>query len=63
MAPKRSATSSADGPLKKKKVITMEMKLDIAKQSVKEETVKNIGQLLCISCSTVAKNYTYVYTY
>ena len=53
MAPKRKADSS-DGSGKKRKAITMEMKLDIVKRSERGESATNIGRALDLSRSTVA---------
>ena len=50
MAPKRKADSSDGSASKKRKAITtMEVKLDIIKQSKNGETLTNIGQSLGLS--------------
>ena len=54
MAPKRKANVSDVSASKKRKAITMEVKLDIIRQSKNGETPTNIGRLLGLSCSTVA---------
>lgn len=53
MPPKRAADASASGASKKRKAITMEVKIDIIKRSEKGETPSNIGKALCLSRSTV----------
>ena len=53
MAPKRKADASASGASKKRKAITMELKLDIIKRSEKGETPTIIGKALNLSRSTV----------
>ncbi|XP_068208095.1 tigger transposable element-derived protein 1-like [Palaemon carinicauda] len=54
MAPKRKADSSDGSASKKRKAITMEVKLDIIKRSKNGETPTNIGRALGLSHSTVA---------
>ncbi|KAL6467717.1 hypothetical protein MHYP_G00233940 [Metynnis hypsauchen] len=54
MAPKRKADSSDGSASKKRKAITMEVKLDIVKRSDKGETATNIGRSRGLSRSTVA---------
>ncbi|XP_061657179.1 tigger transposable element-derived protein 1-like [Syngnathoides biaculeatus] len=54
MAPKRKADSSDGRASKKRKAITMEVKLDIVKRSKRGETPTNIGRVLDLSRSTVA---------
>lgn len=49
MAPKRKADSSDGSASKKRKAITMEIKLDIVKRSEKGETATNIGRMLSLS--------------
>ncbi|KAL6455575.1 hypothetical protein MHYP_G00354260 [Metynnis hypsauchen] len=49
MAPKRKADSSDGSASKKRKAITMEVKLDIVKRSDKGETATNIGRSLGLS--------------
>ena len=48
MAPKRKSDSSDGGDGKKRKAITMEVKLDIVKRAEMGETVINIGLTLCL---------------
>ena len=55
MTPKHKADTSASGASKKRKVITMEVKLDIIKRSEKGETPTIIGKALNLSRSTVGK--------
>ncbi len=45
--------SSNDSELKKRKAITMEIKLDIVKQVQKRERLGNIGRIVGLSQSTV----------
>ncbi|XP_061655339.1 tigger transposable element-derived protein 1-like [Phyllopteryx taeniolatus] len=54
MAPKGKADSSNGRASKKRKSITMEVKLDIVKRSKRGETPTNIGRVLDLSRSTVA---------
>ena len=54
MAPKRKADSSDGSANKKRKAITMEVKVDIIKRFEKGETPTNIGRSLGLSRSTVA---------
>ncbi|XP_045104158.1 tigger transposable element-derived protein 1-like [Portunus trituberculatus] len=54
MAPKGKADSSECSASKKRKAITMEVKVDIIKRSQKGETPTNIGRSLGLSRSTVA---------
>ena len=54
MTPKRKVGSSDGSALKKRKAITMEVKLDIIKRSKNGKTPMNIGRLLGPSRSTVA---------
>ncbi|XP_066122347.1 uncharacterized protein [Saccopteryx bilineata] len=54
MAPKRKSESSDGSASKKRKAITMEVKLDIVKRSEKGESATNIGHVLGLSRSTVA---------
>ena len=54
MAPKRKQGSSDGRAWKKRKAITMEMKLDIIERSKNGETATNIGRLLGLSRTTVA---------
>ncbi|XP_077592789.1 putative CENPB DNA-binding domain-containing protein 1 [Stigmatopora nigra] len=54
MAPKSKAPSSDGRPAKKRKAITMEVKLDIVKRSKRGETPTSIGRALDLSRSTVA---------
>ena len=53
MAPKHKQVSPAGSASKKRKAITMEMKLDIIKQSKNGKTATNIGLSLGLSRSTV----------
>ncbi|KAM9794182.1 jerky protein homolog-like isoform 1-T2 [Syngnathus typhle] len=53
--PRKGKVGSSDGrPSKKRKAITMEVKLDIVKRSKRGETPTNIGRVLDLSRSTVA---------
>ena len=54
MAPKRKQGSADGRASKKRKAITMEMKLDIIERSKNGETATNIGRLLGLSRTTVA---------
>ena len=54
MAPKRKADSSDGSASKKRKAITMEVKVDIIKKAQKEERPTNIGHSLGLSRSIVA---------
>ena len=54
MAPEHKADSSDGSTSKKRKAITMKVKLDIIKQSKNGETPTNIGQLLGLSRLTMA---------
>lgn len=54
MAPKRKSDSSDGSASKKRKAITMEVKMDIIKRSEKGETPTNVGRSLGLSRSTVA---------
>ena len=54
MGPKRKADSSDGSASKKRKAITIEVKLDIVKRYEKGETPTNIGRSLGFSRSTVA---------
>lgn len=53
MPPKRAADASASGESKKRKAITMEVRMDIIKRSEKGEMPSNIGKALSLSRSTV----------
>ena len=54
MVPKRKADSSDGSASKKRKAITMQVKLDIIKRSKNGETPTNIDRSLGLSRSTVA---------
>ena len=54
MAPKRKADSSGGSGAKKRKAVTMEVKLDIIKRSQKGERPTDIGRSLGLSRTTVA---------
>ncbi|XP_057675424.1 tigger transposable element-derived protein 1-like [Corythoichthys intestinalis] len=54
MAPKGKTDSSDGRRMKKRKAITMEVKLDIVKRSRRGETPTSIGRVLDLSRSTVA---------
>ncbi|XP_068228074.1 putative CENPB DNA-binding domain-containing protein 1 [Palaemon carinicauda] len=54
MAPKRKADSSDSSASKKRKAITMEVKLDTIKRSKNGETLTNISRALGLSHSAVA---------
>lgn len=54
MPPKWKAESSVGGASKKRKAITLEVKLNIVKRSEKGESATDIGRVLGLSRSTVA---------